>query len=460
MIHGDFRQTPTDSLPWAEVGDFAGGGYDYGSAGRLYPVGSTVWVMFEMGDDDFPVVIAGRRGGAVTRDDKNPVEYQTTGGIDESTTERPWLPPEGNELPKDVFEDAAEGDRHPTRSVWSKSFKGHTVVVEDRDEHEYLQIIDRAGQTIEMSSPVTLEANENNAAQRGTRTAVKGSQLPQSQLVGGRGYIRLVDVAGQEVLLDGASSNEKVQITSRDRAGTSIQRLTLSSSKGSEKVELVDKEGNTFLMDPNGPTPISLFDYSGNRIEFDAENGALRMKPANKYEEISGGSKTTRIAGTHEQTIVGDDSAKVLGNKFLDVLNDLTASVAGLTSAVLTGPVRLNIVNAQMSGAVDPTAFDLGAAVGGLKIETLSGNCSYGTLAGSMAVKGATVGLGLTPTFKVALGETLQTILNNLVAALQADIRIGNMGAPVPPSPALITALNSISSLIATLLSTTVSVQP
>lgn len=469
-LHGDKRQTPLEALPWAEVSDFGGGAPDSGSGGAKYIVGANVWVMFEMKDERFPVVLGGRRASAAARDDKNALEFTTVDGEDESTTEKSWLPEEGNQLPKDIFDNAADEDRHPTRTVWSKSIKGHTILVEDRDGEEFLHIIDRAGQAIEMSCPtVARTANGDDLNQRGARSSLKNDQLPQSDLVNGRAYIRLKDVAGQEIILDGGSGNEEVRITSKNRQGTVSQSITLSSRKGREKVEIKDKAGNYLLMDPNSPSTFIVSDYSGNRMELDAENGVSKYIAANSAEETVGSNKTTRIGGLHKETIVGDEQTQVLGNKFLEILNDITTTVAGLTSLVLTGPVSTSIVNAQMSGAVNPTALEIKILAGGidvttltgaLKLQTTAGVANLGTLAGLTTIDGTSINIGTSAVHPAVKGDILLSLFGQLLTALLADARIGNLGAPVLPSPGLIAAINSINGSLSTAVSGTVLVQP
>lgn len=245
-IHGDATHTPTTALPWAEVSDLGGGGYDYGNGGLLYPIGSTVWVMFEMEKEEFPVVIGGRRG-IIARDSDNPQEMLTLDGkstIEEET----WKPPEENEIPKDIFQEDPS-QTHPTRTVWYKSFKGHTIVVEDKDEGEFLRIIDRAGQIIELSSPVKKDNNKNNEEQRGTRNAIDDDQVSQDSLVESKATIRIKDVAGQEILMNAEKDAEKVVITSRNRDESSVQILTIDSTKDAEKFSYMDKDGNSIILD-------------------------------------------------------------------------------------------------------------------------------------------------------------------------------------------------------------------
>ena len=387
-IHGDKRQTPTSALPWCEVADFGGGGPDFGSGGRIYPVGSTVWVGFEMGDDEFPVVLGGRRGSTPTRDDKNPVEFLTLDGQESSKSETPWVPNEGNELPSDVFADSADGDNHPTRTVWNKSFRGHTIMVEDREGREWLKIIDRAGQVIEMNCRVSEESNANNAAQRGSRNALDDNQLPHDQLENNRAFIRIKDLSGQEIVLDARDSGEEIRISSRSRLGTTVQQITLSSAKGREKCEIVDKAGNTILLDPNASSSIQIFDYIGNKIEFDQENGVLRRTALTDFEEVTARNHITQVNANREEVIGGDERKKILGNKFTDIINDLGVSVTGFTNLALSGAVDAQVVNASASGVPSPLAVKVQAALGGIEILSQLATVAmhFGTLAGDVLI--------------------------------------------------------------------------
>ena len=463
QIHGDKRSTPTSALPWAELADAGGGGYDYGSAGQLYPVGSTVWVMFITGDERFPVVIGGRRGAPV-RDEKNPIEFLTTDGQSYDGISAPWLPPEGNEMPKDVFDESADDDTFPTRSVWHKSYKGHTILVEDRDGAEFLKIIDRSGQVIELNCPVTPEENANNKQQRGSRNSSNDSQLPQSSLVGQRGFIRLKDVGGNEILLDGASNNERILIKSTNRQGASAQTIELSSAKGREKITVVDKQGNTLVIDPNNPAEsIVLKDFAGNEISFNAEKGFITTKAStNEIHEVGGVSST--IGSDRTETIGGSEDTKIAGNKLLNVLGDLAASIAGMSSLVVGGAVQASISNMPISGVPATTALSIEILMGGflvnskvnadpMKISTLAGNIEFSTLAGMIkattvagtaefgsetlqtTIKGPLGVLlgGPAAAFSIAYGEGVQAALTTIGTMAAADIRVC-MGIPVPPT--------------------------
>ena len=359
QFHGDKRSTPTNALPWCEVIDRGGGLPDAGSAGRSYPEGATVWVLFNQGDEDHPVVIGGRRGITPRKDALNSQEFLTVDGQSDSTIETPWTPEVASELPEDIFADSVDGDLHPTRQVWMKSFRGHTILVEDREGHEFLRIIDRAGQVIEMNCPVTEEKNKNNVEQRGNRTSLDDNQVSQDSLVNGRAFIRIKDVAGQEIVLDGRRAAEEIRLTSRSRLGATTQEIILSSAKGREKIQIVDKQGNTFLMDPNSPVPITIFDYSGNKIEFDAENGMVRTTSNAEMEEVVGKNKIQTISGRKQTTVGGDTRERTLGNRFLEVLNDFTTSVNGFTNQILSGAVDIQVVNTGPTGIPASVAYNI-----------------------------------------------------------------------------------------------------
>ena len=493
--HGDKRSTPTTALPWAEVADVGGGGYDYGSAGSVYPVGSTVWVVFNSGDDRFPVVIGGRRGtvkrGVPGDQVANPVEFLTTDGTTYDGITSPWSPPEGNETPKDVFSDSADGDLLPTRTVWHKSFKGHTIVVEDRDEHEFLQIIDRAGQVIEMSCPVTAESNANNGVQRGTSNALDESQLSQSALVNSRAYVRIKDVAGQEIILDGVDGSENITLRSKSSAGAAEQTIVLSSAKGQESISITDKNGNTFTLSPNNVTEtISIKDSSGNQIAFNVEGGQLIFN-ANTEEMHNVGALTNNVAGDKIDAVGGSIKSKVGGNSFLDVMNDLAATVGGLCNLMLSGPVSVSVSNTSASGAPATTALDVTLALGAfgvssqlnadpmsistlagdLEFKTIAGNVTmktmagladFGTMAGSTTIHGSVgIALGDGASHSIAYGDALITALTPFLTALTSDIRTGYVGFPVIPSPGLLSAIASLMGqlspgVICSLLNTTV----
>lgn len=376
-------------------------------------------VSYYMGDERSPIVMGGVHGVTVEREEKNPVEFLTVDGQTHSQVDSAWLPPLGNEVPKDVFGDSADGDTHPTRTVWQKSFKGHTILVEDRDGHEFLRIIDRAGQVIEMDCPVTEEANSNNGEQRGVRNSVDDNQVSQSSLVNGRGYIRLKDVAGQELILDGKTNSEEIRIVSRNRQGSTSQQVVISSAKGREKIQLLDKGGNTVTIDPNAEKSITVADAAGNEISFSSEDGLARYIAANGVEETVASQKSVTINGKLEEVVGGDRDISVLGNALLSAINDLSANVGGMTSAVLSGAFQLQVVNAPADGTPKDYGSDINVAIGHARTKTEAGNNELEATIGDVnllpTAVGGTVNAGSrTPVDSAALESKVQTELNRI----------------------------------------------
>jgi hypothetical protein len=415
-LHGDDTVVPDSSLPWADVSEQGGGGYDYGSFDPP-PVGSGVWVMFEGGNPDLPVV-QGTFRGVPKRDTYNPNIFLVKDN--KPNSEKPWKPPDEEvETPKDVFEDIYAGDPHPTRRVWKKSYKGHTIVIEDGDGKEFLQIIDRAGQIIELDCPVAEGYAEGNAAQRGTRNAIKGDQLPHEFMKYKRAAIRIRDLSGQEILLDAKNQEERIVIRGHSVTG-SENKIIIKSGKGKESIEIVDSSGDTFKMDPNSDTPIVIRDNSVNAIVFDKAAGGVKVSSAKVSEEESPQKKIT-IKGKKESEIKGDEVKRVLGNKNTKVVNDFMGGVLGNSNISLGGALKMVLANVAPSGP-ETTALDilianatgggsarLSTLLGNLKFDSVAGNVELSTLAGIASLK-TTAGIANVDGTSVKLGSVLTAI--------------------------------------------------
>jgi Type VI secretion system/phage-baseplate injector OB domain len=430
MLHRDEHHTPTRNLPWADVVEHGGGGYDFGPFDPP-PVGAGVWVIFEGGDEDFPVVIGTFRG-VPRRDDENPNIFLTHAGQPKS--EKPWLPPDNeSETPKDIFDGVHDGDPHPTRRVWKKSVKGHTLLVEDGDGKEFLKLIDRSGQLLMMDCPVAEEFSAGNKSQRGVRDALRGDQMPHSAMKNRRAAVLLRDLSGQELVLDARENNERVLLKSRNREGTTSQQIEMCSGKGKEKIEIKDSQGTRLVMNPNSSRPFLIEDKTGNAIYFDKEQGRVVINSAKASEESTQQKKST-VKGKSEEEVQGDKQIKVLGNLKTNVVQDIITGVLGNTSLTLGGKVEVVITNqamdpasqlisnatgleiqlAQLLGAdfklsnlngdMEMTTkigdwlietllgdIDLGTAAGNAKLSSLAGNVEASTLAGKATLK-STVG--------------------------------------------------------------------
>lgn len=419
-VHGDDRTTPTSSLPWAEIEEDGGGGYDYGSFDPP-PVGSGVWIQFEEGHKDYPV-ITGTFRGAPVRDSDNPNVFLTKDN--KPDVETTWKPPDGEiETPKDVFDGVYAGDPHPTRRVWKKSFKGHTILIEEGDGKEFLRIIDRAGQVIELDCPVDPQYSRGNAAQRGLRNSIRGDQLSHSIMRHRRAAIRIKDLSGQELLFDAQDQNERVILKSRSRDGSIENTITLKSGKGKSSIEIEDSGGNSLRFDPQSETPIVIRDSANNAIIFDKANGRVRINSAKGIDEQAP-QKTTTIGGTKQSKIEGDEVKEVQGNKKVRVINDANIGVLGNVLATLGGALKLVLANTSPNGsesvALDIQIANAGAAgafhlsnlngdmtidtkVGDVELSTIVGNAILKTLSAGDANVDATTG-------KVFLGNELLPI--------------------------------------------------
>jgi hypothetical protein len=197
MIHDGLAE---DLLPWARVINMGGGSYD--SGGQLpFEKGSSVAIIFEDGNVFKPMILGGLP--------KKVAEYQEYESSSED--EGSWKPTDGSR-PVDMETDSPYESKEAvgTFNVW-KSPKGHTIVISENPEGEFLKIIDRSGQIFEMNSPVKLEENIGNKAQRGNQNAVDGTALPYSKM-SGASWIRILDLSGNEVYMYSEDDEETVLI--------------------------------------------------------------------------------------------------------------------------------------------------------------------------------------------------------------------------------------------------------
>lgn len=397
-VHGDKIRFPKTALPWAEVADEGGGGYDFGSFDPFI-IGSSVWVGFEMGNPDIPVVLGGFRGEPI-RDEDNPNLFLVDDK--EPPVETSWAPPNGElETPKDIFDETHNNDPHPTRRVWKKSYKGHTILAEDGDGLEFLKIIDRSGQILEFDCAVTGAAGGGNAAQRGVRDSVRGDQLSHDAMVDRYAHIRLRDLSGQELILSAQDRDEFIQLRSRNRQGSVQSHIKLMSGLNNKGIELKDSGGNFLRFDPDSNESIRIQDLIGNAIVFDKDLGAIKLI-CTKTAVAEMPQQNLTVSGKREIEVKGDDLKKILGNKKVTVSNDDTGGVMGNVNYTLGGSLKISVTNAAPSGseknAIDisignpvpntnPLAagshtFKLSNQYGDMIIDTLKGDVELSTLIG------------------------------------------------------------------------------
>lgn len=177
-LHGDPDGSDsfmsTEGLPWSTPSFPIGGGYSHGSF-IIPEVGDVVYVMFENNDPATPLYI-GSSYGAGTSNPKQLGQY-SLGSKTYSASNGVWnIPMRTPETPLQIHEDDT---KEVTKKVIYTSPKGASIVIDDQDGNEYLELTDRAGQSIRMFSPVGFEENANN---RANYSVNKDIESPESRI--------------------------------------------------------------------------------------------------------------------------------------------------------------------------------------------------------------------------------------------------------------------------------------
>lgn len=230
--------TPLVMLPWAQVLSRGGGMPDSGSADK-YIKGASVLVVLERDDLSRPWVL----GGIPKETEAHTSTLGTSPGDSEIVSDRVtavvpsfqkygdglWAPESGsvNDLPQEANDNAV--------TCVFKTNKGAALYVDETDEQEKLILVDRAGQCVELVSPVTAAENAGsttrtqppsvddwwlNAQRRGTGLASAGTALEYS-VMAGPAYIKATDLGGNTVLLYSEDGEEKIEIDN-DAHGNSL----------------------------------------------------------------------------------------------------------------------------------------------------------------------------------------------------------------------------------------------
>ena len=187
----------TDNLPWATVATPFPSGYEYGSV-VVPEVGSYVFILFET-DSEYPVCIGGCYGkgasnlkpmGVIGEFDSSEDKYSESNG-------KWYTPARHDEVPTDYLKGVNKSNHEPTRSVIYQSPKGSSIVVDEKDDHETLSILDRLGQSLTFLSAVSKESNWRNSHARHGRSVLEEDTYELDEL-GTKpvGYV-LKSLAGQ-----------------------------------------------------------------------------------------------------------------------------------------------------------------------------------------------------------------------------------------------------------------------
>ena len=113
-------------------------------------------------------------------------------------------------------------------------------------------------------------------------------------MVGGKSWIRLLDLAGQEVILDATKDKEEIRFISRNKAGELEESIVLSSISGSQRITL-NINGTTIQVE-DGKVWIE-----GVEVHLGAENADDDAVLDSKLQTELGGisSVVGDIKGTH-----------------------------------------------------------------------------------------------------------------------------------------------------------------
>lgn len=360
-IHGNGTRYPSEVLPWADVASQGGGGYDYGSDDTP-PVGSWVFVMFEGGNEEFPVVVGGARGRPVVEQEMITRSGKLSDGRDDA--QAGWVPTLlQSESAKETQFEQPDAQRGRNRRVWQKSHKGHTICISDQDGEEYLKIIDRSGQIIEMRCPTPEAENNGNVQQRGIRTVDRGDALSPNNTVVGGAYIRIMDLSGNEFLMEPTKGQERVRIRNQALGGTKAQEIVMSMEGGKPTISVTGAEKDGLTIQASGETPVRLYDHAGNQILFRenaSEDGiapGVHIKAAGEIT-LDGTNVRFLTQSNQAQTIKGNQDKVVLGNSVTGVGNDKIDNVGGNVQRVVGGVITETIANTPLDGSVPEFAHD------------------------------------------------------------------------------------------------------
>jgi len=271
-IYGLQGDTPTENLPWALTCSNFGGGHDFGSK-MIPPVGSTVFVVFEGGKVEYPIVIGtwdGIPNKPVTML-RNPKLNLPRGEVSMSPTSQnskgeatntPWLSSPGPDPPGEFLRQV---NHRPETSVPFKTVKGTAIIIEERDEVEHTDFIDRAGQGLFMKSPFTKDANISNKNQRGVHSSNEGDALLLSNSLTNEASISLIDISGQSLKIETKEDGNHIQLISRENVlgninipSSTYALIDMNSGDKNILLEIVDKgtckarikiDGNTGVLD-------------------------------------------------------------------------------------------------------------------------------------------------------------------------------------------------------------------
>jgi hypothetical protein len=245
--------------------------------------GASVWAEFEGGQVQYPIWV----GVWLARSNPGEQPHEAKRLCDEGACQDCEDAIEHIENPDDL--EHKKYHAHPPfycprRKVLFKSETGHTIVVDDKDGEEFLKIIDRAGQIIEMLCPVKPESQVGNSLPRSTRDAIQGDQLNiDKDIVDKRASIEIADLCRQILRFEAWKDQEKIHIQSSDAQRTRWQKILLDTTKEREKIHVWGLNGEQYVLidSTKDAERIQVKDKAGSDVILDATSGNVVVRSAN-----------------------------------------------------------------------------------------------------------------------------------------------------------------------------------
>ena len=270
--------------PWADACTPYGGNPDAG-AFMIPDVGASVWAEFEGGDTNYPIWT----GAWFARSDPGEIPDESA-----RTCEQAYCADceDKARCDADSAEKAIHAQYHggppyscPRMRVIVKTETGHTILADDRDGTERLELIDRSGQSLRFDGPVKPEKQKGNALPRGTANAQDGTQLDvANDIVADTGGISLVDLAGQRLVFEAWVDKQKIYL----RSGSSDSRwqeIVIDNTVDAEQIRITGVGAFQELVIDSTPDAqrVHMFDAAGSEIMMDAQSGNIMIRPANMF---------------------------------------------------------------------------------------------------------------------------------------------------------------------------------
>jgi len=421
QIHRGNDVSATDNLPWAHP-CFPPGMY------RAPDVGDSVWVMFEGGVVENPIwlgvfpaipdasIIHGRlpnkpsvtvssvpspsindndpnvrsfvsktisipisEVGQGTPSISSPTGFSALGSqLEQAKTQlsqgrsntSTYVKTPGNESPEETI---SKKSSDPTVGTITKSIFGHTIVISDDPGNEFIKIIDRIGQEIELVGPVEPILSNNNMRYRSIREASRGDQYqPPTNLKDA--FVRIKDAYGQEILLCADQENPYIRIMAKDGstirmdytdhrviiqarngsiskptnvvegqpvppsesdpAGNVLEVIEVSTYPKEEGIFLYDNKGNSINLD-SVTNQIDIINNVGDTIRMNSETGYVAIKtPDVRLGSFNPGDGTGLVRQSDLQAALDNvvDQMKTIASKFSGVASGRGIPIPSIAS--------------------------------------------------------------------------------------------------------------------------------